>query len=125
MSRRRISTTVDDDLLDRARRVRDWPNDATMMDAALEALVARHRKIDMPAGRRQGERVELRTSDNIAVQRPGNSSGKAGCHADDCDVNVGYRQSQQRVPDCATDQISAGAVYFGYGRNAAQLAQRD
>ena len=49
MSRRRISTTVDDDLLERARRVQDWPNDATMVDAALEALVARHRKVQIDA----------------------------------------------------------------------------
>ena len=49
MSRRRISTTVDDGLLDSARCVRDWPNDATMMDAALEALVARHRKTEIDA----------------------------------------------------------------------------
>ena len=49
MSRRRISTTVDDALLARARRVRDWPNDATMVDAALEALVARHRKAEIDA----------------------------------------------------------------------------
>ncbi|MDE0652440.1 MAG: DUF2191 domain-containing protein [bacterium] len=47
MGRRRISTTVDDGLLDQARRVREWPNDATMMDVALEALVARHREAEI------------------------------------------------------------------------------
>lgn len=40
---------MDDGLLDTARRVRDWPNDAAMMDAALEALVARHRKAQIDA----------------------------------------------------------------------------
>lgn len=49
MSRRRISTTVDDGLLERARHLRDWPNDAAMVDAALEALVTRHRKVEIDA----------------------------------------------------------------------------
>lgn len=56
MSRHRISTTVDDDLLDRARLLRDWPNDATMMDAALEALVARHREAEIDAAYKAYER---------------------------------------------------------------------
>lgn len=43
MTRQRISTTVDDDLLGRARLLEEWPNDAAMMDAALQALVARYR----------------------------------------------------------------------------------
>ena len=49
MNRRRISTTVDGGLLDRARGVQHWPNDATLMDAALEALVARHRRAEIDA----------------------------------------------------------------------------
>ena len=59
MSRRRISTTVDDELLDRARHLRAWPNDATMMDAALEALVARHREAEIDAAYRAYERHPL------------------------------------------------------------------
>jgi len=43
MSRQRVSTTVDDILLDRARHLEPWPNDAAMLDAALEALVASYR----------------------------------------------------------------------------------
>lgn len=59
MSRRRISTTVDDKLLDTARHLRDWPNDATMLNAALEALVARHREAEIDAAYRAYERHPL------------------------------------------------------------------
>ena len=59
MSRRRISTTVDDDLLERTRRLRDWPNDATMVDAALEALVTRHRRAEIDAAYRAYDRHPL------------------------------------------------------------------
>ena len=41
--RTRISTTVDDELLQRARGLRDGVNDARLFDEALHALVARHR----------------------------------------------------------------------------------
>jgi hypothetical protein len=41
--RTRISTTVDDDLLQRARGLRAGVNDARLFDEALHALVARHR----------------------------------------------------------------------------------
>ncbi|WP_419924769.1 DUF2191 domain-containing protein [Candidatus Poriferisocius sp.] len=44
MGRQRVSTTVDGILLDRARHLEPWPNDAAMLDAALEALVARYRE---------------------------------------------------------------------------------
>ncbi|MCA1842860.1 MAG: type II toxin-antitoxin system CcdA family antitoxin [Actinobacteria bacterium] len=43
MTRKRISTTVDEGLLAEARRVRDGINDATLLDEALTALIARHR----------------------------------------------------------------------------------
>jgi hypothetical protein len=43
MARRRVSTTVDEALLDEARRIRAGVNDATLFDAALRALIARHR----------------------------------------------------------------------------------
>ena len=49
MSRVRVSTTVDGELLDRARRLEDWPNDAEMMDAALDALAARYREAETDA----------------------------------------------------------------------------
>lgn len=49
MSRRRVSTTVDDHLLDRARHLEEWPNDAAMMDAALDALVGRYREAEIDA----------------------------------------------------------------------------
>jgi len=49
MSRRRVSTTVDNDLLGRARRLEEWPNDAAMMDAALDALVGRYREAEIDA----------------------------------------------------------------------------
>ncbi|MXZ97425.1 MAG: DUF2191 domain-containing protein [Acidimicrobiaceae bacterium] len=44
MSRIRISTTVDEGLLERAKRSGAWNSVAAMVDAALEALVAAHRE---------------------------------------------------------------------------------
>lgn len=49
MARVRVSTTVDADLLDRARRIRIESNDAALLDEALAALVARHRSAEMDA----------------------------------------------------------------------------
>lgn len=43
MARERISTTVDGGLLSEARRTRAGVNDATLLDEALRALIARHR----------------------------------------------------------------------------------
>lgn len=43
MARTRVSTTVDGDLLEKARRLRANVNDATLLDEALSALVARYR----------------------------------------------------------------------------------
>jgi hypothetical protein len=43
MPRIRVSTTVDETLLARAREVRAGLNDATLLDEALEALLRRHR----------------------------------------------------------------------------------
>lgn len=40
----RVSTTVDEALLAEARGLDPDANDATLLDAALEALVARHRR---------------------------------------------------------------------------------
>lgn len=49
MSRVRVSTTVDEDLLTEARAVQPDVNDAALMDAALAALVARHRSAQIDA----------------------------------------------------------------------------
>jgi hypothetical protein len=43
MTRRRVSTTVDEGLLNEARRARSGVNDATLFDEALMALIGRHR----------------------------------------------------------------------------------
>jgi len=48
MARTRVSTTVDEHLLARARQLRSQLTDAALLDEALEALLGRHRsaKID-------------------------------------------------------------------------------
>ena len=43
MPRKRISTTVDEELLADARTLRHGLNDAALLDEALAALLARHR----------------------------------------------------------------------------------
>lgn len=43
MSRKRISTTVDEGLLAEARQARSGVNDAALFDEALRALLDRHR----------------------------------------------------------------------------------
>jgi len=49
MARTRVSTTVDDELLREARSRRPGLNDAALLDAALDALVARHRSAEVDA----------------------------------------------------------------------------
>ena len=49
MSRIRISTTVDGDLLAEARRLRSQSNDATLLDEALRSLVASNRSGEIDA----------------------------------------------------------------------------
>jgi hypothetical protein len=49
MARARISTTVDKDLLDRARRARANANDAELVDEALAALLAHDRAAEIDA----------------------------------------------------------------------------
>lgn len=51
MSRIRLSTTVDADLLTSARRVHAQ-SDASLIDAALSALLARHRAAEIDASYR-------------------------------------------------------------------------
>jgi post-segregation antitoxin (ccd killing protein) len=50
MPRTRVSTTVDQDLLSRARAACRELNDAALLDAALEALLARLRAAAFDAG---------------------------------------------------------------------------
>jgi hypothetical protein len=49
MARTRVSTTVDDELLARARHLRRGVTDAALLDEALAALVARHRRAEIDA----------------------------------------------------------------------------
>ena len=49
MSRTRISTTVDADLLDSARRARSGLPDSALIDEALSALLARQRAAEIDA----------------------------------------------------------------------------
>jgi hypothetical protein len=49
MSRMRVSTTVDEDLLTSARRLRTASTDAALLDEALAVLLARHRAADIDA----------------------------------------------------------------------------
>ncbi len=49
MSRTRLSTTVDANLLETARGVRPNATDAAMIDEALRALLARHRSTEVNA----------------------------------------------------------------------------
>ena len=46
MARTRVSTTVDADLLTEARRVAAAGSDATLLDRALGALLAQHRRAE-------------------------------------------------------------------------------
>lgn len=50
MGRIRVSTTVDETLIQHARRLRSDLNDAALLDEALGALVARHRAAEIDAG---------------------------------------------------------------------------
>ena len=49
MPRMRISTTVDEELLEEARGLRSGVNDATLIDEALAALLAEHRVAEIDA----------------------------------------------------------------------------
>lgn len=49
MARVRVSTTVDQSLIDRARQVRSDLNDARLLDQALSALLAQHRTAEIDA----------------------------------------------------------------------------
>ena len=49
MTRVRVSTTVDEQLLADARRLRSGRSDAALIDEALQALLARHRAVELDA----------------------------------------------------------------------------
>ena len=49
MARTRLSTTVDRDLLENARRTRIGVSDAELIDEALAALLAQHRAAEIDA----------------------------------------------------------------------------
>ncbi len=49
MNRVRLSTTVDAELLDAARRVRSSATDAALVDEALQALLVRYRSAEVDA----------------------------------------------------------------------------
>lgn len=50
MTRIRVSTTVDESLLENARNLRSDLNDAALLDEALAALAAKHRAAEIDAG---------------------------------------------------------------------------
>jgi hypothetical protein len=49
MSRVRVSTTVDGDLLAKARQIRSQSNDATLIDEALRSLITSNRSGEIDA----------------------------------------------------------------------------
>lgn len=63
MPRIRVSTTVDQELLTRARRSRSDSNDAALLDAALEALLARERAAELDASYAAYDETPLDTED--------------------------------------------------------------
>ena len=64
MARIRVSTTVDEDLLTRARRARSNSNDAALLDAALEALLAHERSVQLDASYAAYDETPLDTEDD-------------------------------------------------------------
>lgn len=63
MARVRVSTTVDGDLLEQARHLDEGRNDATLLDAALAALLARHRRAEIDRQYESYDRIPLDTPD--------------------------------------------------------------
>ena len=63
MTRVRVSTTVDEQLLEEARRARTGVNDATLLDEALRALLGRHRRAEIDASYRAYDRHPLDEAD--------------------------------------------------------------
>lgn len=63
MRRVRVSTTVDGDLLTRARRARSELADSALLDEALAALLARHRAAEIDAAYEAYDRSPLDAAD--------------------------------------------------------------
>jgi len=63
MTRVRISTTVDADLLAEARRLVQPRNDASMLDEALQFLVEQHRRAEIDASYDAYDEIPLDTPD--------------------------------------------------------------
>lgn len=63
MTRVRISTTVDEQLLTSARRARSQLSDSALIDEALAALVARHRTAEIDAAYAAYDRAPLDSRD--------------------------------------------------------------
>jgi hypothetical protein len=63
MARIRVSTTVDEHLLARARAALNDLNDAALLDAALEALLARQRAAEVDASYVAYDEVPLNAED--------------------------------------------------------------
>ena len=63
MTRIRVSTTVDQELLTEARRLSSGAKDAELLDNALSALVARHRAAEIDASYEAYERQPLDVPD--------------------------------------------------------------
>ena len=63
MARVRISTTVDEQLLAAARQTRSGVNDAALVDEALEALLVRHRAVELDAAYAAYDRLPLDAGD--------------------------------------------------------------
>lgn len=63
MARVRVSTTVDSRLLESARRTFGGLNDATLLDAALDALLARERAAELDASYVAYDKAPLDTPD--------------------------------------------------------------
>lgn len=76
----RVSTTVDGGLLEQARRLAEWPNDAVMMDAALEALAAGHREAEIDAA--------YEVYDHVPLDEPDEWGSLASFH----EANLVHRQ---------------------------------
>jgi hypothetical protein len=62
MARVRVSTTVDESLLERARELAGV-NDAKLLDEALTALIANHRSAEIDASYEAYDRIPLDTPD--------------------------------------------------------------
>jgi hypothetical protein len=64
MTRVRVSTTVDGDLLTEARRLRSPTNDANLLDEALRSLIARNRSCEIDAAYSAYDEIPIDNADD-------------------------------------------------------------